>query len=341
MRKLFGSIKPISFLKSGKFYFSLALVVVFVLGGLSGIYWWKNKNDCKNILTFINPSLNCEAKTSFDKSNPIVLKDKLSSYIDGKKKSGDIDEASVYFRDLNNGPTLGIDEDALFISASLLKLPISLTLYKLAEEDQPDILNKNLEFKISGDMGDGLVQYFKPEKTIEEGKAYSVDDLIYDSLVYSDNLSNDLLKGYLAKIGNGQDLILRTLKDLGLTEPTSVVSSDISTRSYASIFRILYNASYLNNEDSDKVLSILSESKFDMGIAAGIPKDVRIANKFGERDLPEQKQLHDCGIVYFPGNPYLLCVMTRGKSYDSLTSVIKDISKIVYDDMLVRSKKNK
>ena len=63
-----------------------------------------------------------------------------------------------------------------------------------------------------------------------------------------------------------------------------------------------------------------------------------MAHKFGENtdiDLTTgtqvDKELHDCGIVYVPQKPYLLCVMTRGQDFNSLTNVISSISKIVYN----------
>ncbi len=336
MRRLLGKIRSTKIDKN-KFLLFILFFVIFVAGGVVGIFGWRYFSSCKSKFVFINPSLGCAPDTKFNKSNPIVLKDKLSSFIDSKRYNGEASEVSVYFRDLNNGPTLGINEDDLFISASLLKLPIALTLYKLAEDQNLGVLEQKLDFNLAPGAELNLVQYFKPSKTVQIGSTYMVNELIYNSLVYSDNLSNDVLKGYLTKIGKGQDFILRTLKELGLTEPASIETSDISTRSYASIFRILYNASYLSNEDSEKVLSILSQSEFDQGLAAGIPKDVKLANKFGERDLPDQKQLHDCGIVYFPGNPYLICVMTRGENYDTLAGVIRDVSKMVYDEMLSRS----
>jgi beta-lactamase class A len=245
---------------------------------------------------------------------------------------------SVYFRDLNDGPTLGINEDDLYISASLLKLPIALTFYRFSEDGAPNILEQKLLYELGKNAGPPPTQYFTPLKSAIPGSTYTVNELIYNSLVYSDNASIEILKVYLKNIGNGQDFILATLKDLGLTEPASLSSSDISTRGYASIFRQLYNASYLSNEDSEKVLSILDQSQFKSGIVAGVPIEVKVANKFGERDLTSEKQLHDCGIVYYPGNPYLICIMTRGKDYETLTKVVSSVSKIVYDEMNVRAK---
>ncbi len=41
-------------------------------------------------------------------------------------------------------------------------------------------------------------------------------------------------------------------------------------------------------------------------------------------------QLHDCGIVYYPEHPYVLCLMTRGYNWDKLKEVLHQASNIVY-----------
>lgn len=45
------------------------------------------------------------------------------------------------------------------------------------------------------------------------------------------------------------------------------------------------------------------------------------------------KQFHDCGIVYHPANPYLLCVMGRGEDFWELTKSVADVSRIVYEEV--------
>ncbi len=61
---------------------------------------------------------------------------------------------------------------------------------------------------------------------------------------------------------------------------------------------------------------------------AGIP----VSHKFGEAGTGNvERQLHDCGIVYFPDHPYLACIMTRGKDTDELKKSIVDISRFIYE----------
>ena len=46
-----------------------------------------------------------------------------------------------------------------------------------------------------------------------------------------------------------------------------------------------------------------------------------------------ERQLHDCGIVYYSNHPYLLCVMTKDKTIENLADAIKDISHLVYEEI--------
>lgn len=309
---------------------------VFLSGLFSGISGFKYFISCASKFLYINPNLGCGKKYIIDKSHPINLKENLIKFIGDQKKEGLTSDVSVYFRDLYNGPIFGIDEDQKFISASLLKLPIALTFLKMEEEEGggrgSSLLEREFHFEGEFQESEKLNQFFKPSKSITPGTTYTVEDLIFYSLVYSDNLSNVVLQRAVKSIKGSFDPIFQVLNELGLVLPDEILDKDISTRAYASVFRQLYNSSYLSLEHSEKILGMLSKSSFDLGIAAGVPGEIVVANKFGERDNGDEKQLHDCGIVYYPENPYLLCVLTRGKDFQELGSIISTISKMVYEE---------
>ena len=102
---------------------------------------------------------------------------------------------------------------------------------------------------------------------------------------------------------------------------------------FSRFFRILYNGSYLNFEKSNKALELLTKIEFKDGLVAGLPSEVPVAHKFGERQFGEEKQLHDYGIVYYPEKPYLICIMTRGKELSKLPHVISELSKVTYEEV--------
>jgi hypothetical protein len=53
-------------------------------------------------------------------------------------------------------------------------------------------------------------------------------------------------------------------------------------------------------------------------------------HKFGESGTVDEKQLHETGIVYLGGHPYLITVMTRGASDEKLAEVISELSAATY-----------
>jgi hypothetical protein len=63
-------------------------------------------------------------------------------------------------------------------------------------------------------------------------------------------------------------------------------------------------------------------------------ESIKVAHKFGERTLEKGTQhFHDCGIVYYPRHPYLLCVMTQGRDIEAQSRAIASISTFVFQKM--------
>jgi hypothetical protein len=46
-----------------------------------------------------------------------------------------------------------------------------------------------------------------------------------------------------------------------------------------------------------------------------------------------QSEFHEFGIIYLQNRPYLLGVMTRGNESKPLQEVVRNVAKIVYDDL--------
>ncbi|MFA5991686.1 MAG: serine hydrolase [Candidatus Doudnabacteria bacterium] len=320
--------------------------VIYVLaGGILGFFLFK-VTDFHNIKTpftsdpvklqdvregqgrFTNPLLECGQNGQNVFSELVPFKMKIESLINSQQEKDGINHISVYFRDLNNGPWFGIDEQTVFAPASLLKVPLAIAYYKLAEQD-PGILKKVIVFADPNDSS-GVVQSVKPKENLELGKSYEVEDLIRRMLVYSDNHSYSILFKNLKP-----DEIKRVYKDFGFNLDSLGRTDEIATvQSYSAFLRILYNASYLNQTDSEKVLGMLSESDFKNGLPAGVPDSVVVAHKFGERGSANssEKQFSDCGIVYYPNHPYLMCINVKGSNFENQINAIKEVSTAVYEE---------
>ena len=245
----------------------------------------------------INP-LRCEPDTAVKKKEYSVLRHELNDYVVKNKQEGNFTNAAIYFRDLQNGPIININEQENFVPASLLKLPLLIMYYKKAETE-PQLLAQKVN--IEGDL-DTWEQNIVPGKSVQKGVTYTVNDLLTLMITESDNVSWKLLLKYLRTNYSESDFI-DTLSDLGIVDPRKQNNQQyITVQGYASIFRVLYNSSYLNPELSDKALSMLKQTTFTDGIVGGVPGNISVAHKFGEQKKGTEQQFHDCGIVYYPNN---------------------------------------
>ncbi len=307
----------------------LAVLFCVIVTNIFTFYISRRLLSCAGSNSLINPYLSCGDSTLLGKQEYTELKTNLNLYIEEQKKEGKVKTVGIWFRDLQFGPTFGINDRIDFIPASLLKLPLAMTFFNLSESD-PELFKNIVTYS-------GIVsvpkQTFIPQNQLEYDKTYTIDELIYRAIVYSDNVAAQLLFDYLNK-NYSDNLLSQTYRDLGILEPgTNLDKAVVNTKEYGSIFRMLYNLAYLNQDNSEKLLSILTKADFVGGIRQGIPDGVSVAEKFGERLLDNgEKQLHSCGIIYYPKNPYLLCVMTRGNNFNELKKVIDEISKKVYQE---------
>jgi beta-lactamase class A len=322
----------------GKLVLTATLVFLGFCAGWFSARNYHNEDDSKNTVEsrqkggyyFINPLLDCEisGESAIKKYIPFETKVKESIQENVIDKNADMAMA-VYFRNLNNGPWFAINGNADFAPASLLKVPLMIAYLKLSE-DNPEILSKSLNVE---SLEDNMLQIVKPEKSVEEGKNYTVEELLKYMIIFSDNNATKLLLENMPK-----DKLDNIYIDLGINISGVRNSDDIITvKDYASFFRILYNSAYLSKKNSEKALEWLSETEYKDGILKGIQNGVTVSHKFGEREIVVnrkfERQFHDCGVVYYEKYPYLLCVMTKGDDFKKLTTVIADVSKIVFDEI--------
>lgn len=275
----------------------------------------------------VNPLLDCTEAESGNR-DLVPFEAKITALVDKRVALGSAQNISVYFRDLNNGPWISIDGNRKFSPASLLKIPVAMS-YFLWEQEKRGVLDEELVWnKDIQPQDEGIA-------SIQANTPYRVRELIRRMLTMSDNAATYLLTEHLPA-----RLLLEPYNDLGLEAPQDTDTDyEISVRNYAKIIRVLYNASYLNRADSEEILRILTQSEFTEGLRAGVPRSVQVANKYGRRNHANTTELHDCGIVYYPGNPYLLCIMTQGTDADRMGDAIQSISALVYHEVdLQRSK---
>lgn len=276
---------------------------------------------------YINPLLECENSQNIGNNKELTsLKDQLEIQINQEYQRGTVTHVALYFRDLNNGPWFGVNENSEFTPASLLKTPMMMAYLKLAESD-PAILSKKLFYDAKNNPPESPTPTISP---MQPNSSYSVEELISRMITYSDNNAFNLLT-----LNLDYNQVMQVHNDLGLTVLNKDTPQDfVTVKQYAGLFRVLYNSSYLSRSMSEKALSILSQASYHNGLVSGLREEIEVAHKYGVRHGDDGiEQLHDCGIVYYPGHPYLFCIMTKGRDFKALTSTISHLSRVVFDEI--------
>lgn len=278
---------------------------------------------------YVNPLLECDGGAEHLQSEELrPFRARVEAYLRDRMRYPGVESASVYFRELNDGIWFSVGETERFTPASLRKVPMMIAVFKHAERN-PSFLGRKVPFRLTKDHN--AQQTFKPSAVMTPGAEYTVEDLVRRMIVYSDNNAFMQLSGVFDA---GE--LRRIYEGLSMRSPDAIGRDDfLSVQTYASFFRILFNASFLGKDLSERALAMLSQAEFRTGIVSGLPDGMPVAHKFGEHrdDAAGKVQLHDCGIVYYPQHPYLLCVMTRGASFEYLDDAIGSLSRIIYREM--------
>ncbi len=305
----------------------LILVILIVLSFFIGRYTKgdtiiKSKVLREDGYAYIRPVLLCNLDNQQEYNQDLVVNKIIKDYISKSKN-----EISIYFLNVTNGKWASINENLTFSPASMLKVPTIVDIFKLAEKN-PEILNKKVLY--DGSFNDNTAEYFTSLKSIKAGTSYTINDLIRYTIEESDNNASRLLH-----LNISSRSLEEIYKDLQIEIPQSTTDF-MSAKTFALFLRVLYNSTYLGRDSSEKVLAMMTNSSFNNGLKAGVPKGIPVASKFGERQVFSskgellRKELHDCGIVYGDKQNYILCVMTRGDDLDKLANDISNISTLVY-----------
>lgn len=313
-----------------KYKIAIIIIVSIIFGWATSQLYFKYNNPKKinsvrqnsPDFKYINPLLFIDnSEENFSEYRE--LESKINKYIESATDNNKAKKVSVYFRDLNTSHWGGVNEDELYAPSSMLKVAVLVSYLKLAEKNQ-EILNQRLDYKYKEEYQ----EYYKPTR-LKDGN-YSVLELLQQMIIESDNTAMSAL------VAVNPNEIVTLYKDLRLPSLLDSSTDFMSAEDYSYIFRTLYNATYLRKSYSEQALKLLTFTKFNNGIVNGVGTTTAVAHKFGEHTitydgLVSERQLHDCGIVYYPKKPYLLCIMTKGKDFGNLETIISDLSRTVFN----------
>ena len=304
----------------------LILSVSIITNGILGYKFFNtqfNTQDAQQILQERYPLLS--KRIFIDNQNDILinfipLRQALREYV-GKQEG----KVGVYFEYLPSGTSIGVNDREEIILASLSKVPVVIAILKKVERGQMSLADMLVVKK------EHLNQEFGTLWKRGEGTRLSVAELIRLTLTESDNTASTVLRSQL----QGQELndVYKNL-DISVTIRPKEDKENlrVSLKNYSSIFRSLYLSSSLSEENSNYILNLLTQTIFEDKIVAGVPDTIKVAHKIGvfEKSNAPQDVFIDCGIIYVPDRPYILCAFILDTD-EQAQKHISYISKIIYD----------
>lgn len=234
----------------------------------------------------------------------------------------------LYFEYLPTGTSIGINANNEFYAASLFKVPVIMAYYhgleRLSIKDDPTLTIKK-EF-IDDEFGD----------LWKKGEGYKLksSEAVRLALVESDNTAAKVLSEHVTDedfqaVYEALDIDLRADKN----------GASVSARTYSSIMKALYFSSAIGKDNSQNILTLLTQTKFPDKLEAGVPDNISVAHKIGNfNDSNGNEGFRDCGIVYVPRRPYIVCMFSVSDE-QTARERMQLVSKTIYD-YVAREKQN-
>jgi beta-lactamase class A len=247
-------------------------------------------------------------------------------------------KVGVYVRHLESGASAALQADSLFPTASMVKLPLLVSLYDHAERGALD-LGARLAYHDSlfyGAEGDGDIV-----NTMRPGETVTLSKLAFFMISISDNTASLWIQGLVT----GAD-VNRWMEEHGFraTRVNSRVegrSGDRETygwgqttpREMAELLVMVRDGRVVSPKASEAMYRTLTNIYWDDEALSSVPATVQVASKQGAVSASRSEVL----LVNAPAGDYVLCVITKDQEDRSWEPdnegyvLLRDISRIVYE----------
>ena len=236
---------------------------------------------------------------------------------------------SVYVWDYETGNYVDINADEIFPTASIIKLPVLVELFKSIEKNQLTIYDEMPLTEYYRSEGSGSLQFKAANST------YTIDKLARMMITESDNSATNML---MARLGSMTD-INSALREWGLKHtyvqtwlPDLGGTNHSTARDMAQILYNIDNPKFLSNESREKIFDYMGHVHNNRLIAAGLPAGATFLHKTGDIG----KMLGDAGIVYAPNGKKYIVVIFANRPHNSPLGkeFIVKASEVIYKNMV-------
>ncbi len=235
----------------------------------------------------------------------------------------------ITIRDLTDGREFSVNADDIFPTASSIKLPLLIELYRQSQTGTSQKLTDLYTFRKEDVVPDSAIM----ENLTPGVSRVTNRDLAGMVVAVSDNSATNVLIDRVGfdnvnKMLDAQGLhktrLRRHMMDIAAAKAGN---ENVSTpREMTQLLEAVYRGKILNPQMSEDFWNLMCTKK-ESPLPRLLPDDLRIANKPGELDGVRT----DSGLVFLKNRPYVISVMTTyARDERAASEAIAQISLIAY-----------
>ncbi|MBA2344046.1 MAG: serine hydrolase [Rubrobacter sp.] len=227
-----------------------------------------------------------------------------------------------------SGKTATLNADEIFTAASIGKLPALISLYRFANRGQVSLEDKVSIQQSDYQPGTGILQ-LQPV-----GYTVTLRRCAYLMINESDNTGWEMLHRYLGRDNIEAETYAIGARSTGYWIPNTTTPNDILL-----MLKKISDPSFTTEAMSSEMLTAMTNTVNEDRIPGPLPKDVRVAHKFGSYG----DSFGDAGIVFYKApdgssKRYYLVVLSGGTSEYEARETIQELSLATYEAIARPSK---
>lgn len=268
-----------------------------------------------------------------------VLQEKLEARV--RDFRGDV---GFYVRHLETGASAMLNADTLFPTASMVKVPLLVTLYDQVDRGILD-MDRRLTYHDSlfyGDEDDDdIVNKMRPGTTVTLSK------LAFFMISISDNTASLWIQGLVEGANVNRWLAHHGFRGTRVNSRVEGRRDDwevygwgqTTPREMAELLVMIREGRAVSPEASEEMYRTLTDIYWDDEALSAIPPTVQVASKQGAVSASRSEVL----LVNAPTGDYVLCVITKNQEDRSWEEdnegyvLLRDLSRIVYEHFVAET----
>ncbi|GKV56400.1 serine hydrolase [Sporosarcina sp. NCCP-2222] len=246
---------------------------------------------------------------------------------------------AVAAEEINNGSTFILQGDRQYYAASLIKVPIMVAAFKLAEKGDlrlRDQLTLEAEDQVGGC---GVLQHMSP------GIKLPVHDLVTLMIIQSDNTATNMLIDLV-----GMERIQSVMREIGMTQSEihhklMIVAVDrkatncVTALDVTAVLRLMAKGECVSLHASQQMIHIMKQQQLSNGFTSLLPalqetvvgsiNDWEAASKTGN----VEGITHETAILYAGKRAVAITILVEGVAERQAQETIAQIGKSIYSYM--------